>query len=523
MAKGVNKGHDNLTDGVVRERIAQSYGTAMATIKIEQQSIMEEKLKLDAMQEEIDKSKSSSGDPNTNTTDDASMKDLLPSNSTKKQESRIKQLTRQLAEEEAEHADFFADVANTAKRMQEKYPLPKDTDEILDSFINDPKGVLSIDEVPISPSRAKQTVVYRDAPALPPAAVPPSAALLSAVTFDDPVDDASHSSAPELDELDQLQQAQEKKQQNTQRRASSQPQPAPDIHREIAELRGAANLEPNLSKRNEMLYEIDQMEAQVNGMPHQYQQQQNPAQPQFQPRMGQYAKQEYEPAPQQYEQYQPPPPVPLPQHGTFSNQNDSAMMMMMMMQQQQQQQQQQQNEARAREQAAQQQQQMQMYMTMMQQQTQQLEQQNESLQNELLQVQELATSTSFSAGMLSGNAGNIGANNNSQQQQASQQQHPMEPQHSESNDVLLQQIANSGSAESKRLERLRIEHVEQMEKLRFEAERLEKEAEINAIKEKLKQEKDRSAQAAEHEAYKAKQKRQVSRRMLFFRPLIVSL
>lgn len=67
----------------------------------------------------------------------------------------------------------------------------------------------------------------------------------------------------------------------------------------------------------------------------------------------------------------------------------------------------------------------------------------------------------------------------------------------------------SSLPESKRLEKLKIDHLEYMAKLRFEQERLEQEAANSAIKEKIAAEKEAHERALAHEKWLADQKRAI--------------
>ena len=478
--------------------------------------------------------------------------------------------------------EFEEETKNIAERMTKAFPLPRDDSNILDSWLSGEEEKLSFDSVSISPSRAKERVVYRDVypdnKSAPTAAGPSAAASSSSSSQNkaDPSGRLSSSSSSStlpgavsfdesggVDELDQLQQQQDFKskqqQQQQQKRPSQQSAPQLNSHdeltRDINELKSVAMLEPDSQKRNEILGLIHELEVEASSsnasaksaaakpadafqsrmgqygsstLPPQQQQQQNPNSQYYQQQQQQqqqHQQQSYNPYGQHQPLHQqnnpsPPPPLPFPQAGNFSNQNDSSMMMMMMMQSQQQQQQQQLQEQRQREAAQQQQQQMAQYMQMFQQQTAALEQENAKLHEELGEVQSITATNQLQQQQLAGFQ--AAPNNNSNNANGSGNPNLSAPflsgapsaaarqvSSNDDMDAAMRELGNSGSVESKRLEKLRIEHLEQMARLRFEAERLEKEAEINAIKEKLEAEKEKALMAAEHEKWKTKQLRQI--------------
>eukprot|EP00519_Triparma_laevis_P002471 CAMPEP_0182506334 /NCGR_PEP_ID=MMETSP1321-20130603/20971_1 /TAXON_ID=91990 /ORGANISM="Bolidomonas sp., Strain RCC1657" /LENGTH=1787 /DNA_ID=CAMNT_0024712049 /DNA_START=223 /DNA_END=5583 /DNA_ORIENTATION=- len=538
-----------------REKIERNYGTVMARIEKERELIVEEKQALKAKETRVLKGGSTEG------LDDALekyLKEISTNKGQRSQQERIKKLRMQEEEDALENEDLVKEANSTSTSMKSRLPLPKDAMESLESWLKGETETLDYKDVAISPTRTREKIVFKEVyvekkPEPEPGPEGSVGGVDASVASnsddgdkdsdndsdDDDKENGSEDAESESDledfyaQADSIDVAMKKSESKTKvgskkekKKASKKDKKkkgsADSILAEIEALKAAAANNPNIN-RAQVLGAIAQLEEEArNQGVFRQQPQQNPLQPNsqqqqhhqqdpysnnsFAPRMGSYGAQSMA----------PPPPYAYSNGADTSSQVMQMQMQMQMMQQQNEQRQQQALQQAQQQMQTQMQQQLQQYMQMFQQQTQQMESENQRLQEEVANLADLATG---SQPMGYGGGYNQPAMAPQQQQQQQQQlqqqqQHPQQP-----DDAIIRHSSVDGEVdmmsfmnslpESKRLDKLKVDHLEYMAKLRFEKERLEQEASINQIKEKLDAEREALHAKQQHEKWLAEQKRQI--------------
>ena len=418
---------------------------------------------------------------------------------------RLKKLKQILEEEEADDREVMQEAASTISILESSYKMPKDELSIFEDYFSGKSDKLEFKSVPISPTRTGERVIIKEV------LVPVNDAQTD--HGQQQKDDASVSNAAEGSEEhfgsseskvgadDTVPPSVGDKQQKV---SPLKPAGSSNVLNELNELKKEAIGNPNVDKE-EIFKAIQQLEQELHegGKQQQQQQQhQQQQQQQFNPRMNNYGHQSIAP--------------PVPYHSMPMSDPSYGMSVQMQMQQQQWQQQQQMQMYMQQQQdqrAQQQQQQMQVYMQMFQQQTAALEAENHRLQEEISGIHEAASAAQYPPYR--------------HPRGAQLQQNVPAPQ-AQSGAVGAAGAALAGAAaasevhegddmmsfmtslpESKRLEKLKIDHLEHMARLRFEKEKLEQEAQINAIKDKLDAEREAQIVKQNHEKWLASQKRQI--------------
>ena len=501
----------------LREKFERDYGHVMAKIEKEKEQIMKEKKTLAAKELAMKSDhhrKEGEGratafmrnpNPSFQSADDEDslekyLKELGTNKGHRSLQDRIKKLKQQQEEDAQEDQDLVKEAETTAKRVKDTLPLPKDAEKTLESWLSGESKTLDYKDVAISPTRTREKVVIKKVyvqkedtheEKTPEGGMNPS---LDTDEDEDEDEDKDNQDKDDEDEdkddddadsdddddedlpsdsIDQMMNTSSSRPKTKGEKKGAKKGHGGDISAEIEALKAAAANNPNINKA-QVYAAIAQLEEEAR-----MQRKGNQAEVfkqgyhdpnQFMPRMNSYGIQSMGP------HTNAPPP---PHHMYNSNADSSSQVMQMQMQMQLMQQQQEQRQQQAMRQMQQQmQQQMQSYMQMFQQQTQQMEAENQRLQDEVANLADIATSGPQNMGFY---GGQMGAPMQQQQQQPAQQQQLQPPAqqqqqqpihiHSASGDENDMMSFMNSLPESKRLEKLKIDHLEYMAKLRFQKER----------------------------------------------------